>query len=167
VTDAARTGKSRLAAVAALTIGAITLLGAVLVGMGWWKGSQSVSRTEPMELAGSWLGMRLTSPDSASARQLGVPAKIQGVVVAEIVPGFDSRAANAGLLPGDVLVRIDGQEVGGLSELYSLTTKLDVIRPLMVEILRRGQPRAVVIPAPPELPLGQTGSYGRLGTGQF
>jgi membrane-associated protease RseP (regulator of RpoE activity) len=112
------------------------------------KSAAQVPQMEPMELRGVWLGMRLAATDSASARALGVPPTVKGVVVAELAQGADSRGLGAGIQPGDVVVGVDGREIESLEELQSLTNKLDVLRPLPFQILRQGQPLGVVLPAP-------------------
>jgi S1-C subfamily serine protease len=94
----------------------------------------------------AWLGMRLAATDSRSAEELGVPATVKGVVIADVQTG--SRAVMAGLAPGDVVTRVDGKEVGSLMDLYSLSTKLDVGRQLQVDYLRAGRPMAALLPPP-------------------
>jgi S1-C subfamily serine protease len=148
---------NRIAGVAVLVVAVVTVIAAVAVGSGWWNDQQATSATEPMELRGHWLGMRLTGADSTSARQLGIPPTVKGVVVAELAQGIDSRALQAGLIPGDVMIRIDGREVTNLSELYTLSTKFDIARPLMLDILRRGQPLSLLVPPPVGVPFQQSG----------
>jgi S1-C subfamily serine protease len=149
--------KNRVAGIAVLVVAVVTVIAAVAVGSGWWDRQHAASATEPMELRGHWLGMRLSGADSTSARQLGIPPSVKGVVIAEVAPGMDSRALQAGLMSGDVVIRIDGREVTNLSELYTLSTKLDIARPLALDILRRGQPLSLLIPGPVELPFQQVG----------
>jgi membrane-associated protease RseP (regulator of RpoE activity) len=111
-------------------------------------GGSAASGTEPMELWGRWLGMMLASADSATARTLGVPAVMTGVVVADVARDGSSRAAHAGLLPGDVIVKVDGTSTGNLADLYTLTTRLNTARAVSVEIVRQGQPMMVAVPPP-------------------
>lgn len=59
----------------------------------------------------AWLGVTLFSVDSAAiAVQVGLDADVRGALIGEIVPGDPADAA--GLQPGDVIVEIDGQEIG-------------------------------------------------------
>lgn len=154
-----RLSRNRFAGVAVLVVAAVTLIAAVAVGSGWWNRQQGAGSTQPMELRGHWLGMRLAGTDSASARQLGIPPSVKGVVVAEIGQGLDSRALQSGLVPGDVMIRIDGRDVESLSDLYTLSTKLDIARPLVLDILRRGQPLSLLIPPPVETPFQPAVGY--------
>jgi membrane-associated protease RseP (regulator of RpoE activity) len=155
-----RLRKQRLGAL--LVLGAvalaviITLVLAAEYSEHWGKGSVAqLAKNEPMELRGSWLGMRLAATDSTSARAFGIPANVSGVVVAEVSQAGDSRALGGGIQPGDVIVKVDNREVESLTELQTLTAKLDVLRPLSVQVLRQGQPLSAVLPPPPGVGLPQ------------
>jgi hypothetical protein len=63
--------------------------------------------------------------------------------------------AQVGLLPGDVIVKVDGTATQNLAELYTLTTRLNVARPLPLEIMRQGQTMMVVLPPPMEATMQQ------------
>jgi S1-C subfamily serine protease len=145
----------RLAIPAVVCLAAIT---AVAIGTKAWQGSAQ-NQTQAVELRGAWLGMRLAATDSRSAEELGVPATVKGVVIADVQTG--SRAVMAGLAPGDVVTRVDGKEVGSLMDLYSLSTKLDVGRQLQVDYLRAGRPMAALLPPPePAGPANASQWYG-------
>lgn len=103
------------------------------------------TRTEPMELQGQWLGMRLSPTSSPTAQRLGVLPELKGVVVANTSPQADPRASGAGIRPGDVIVAVDGTDVASLTDLYSLTTELDTSQPLSISIVRGGQPMSATI----------------------
>jgi S1-C subfamily serine protease len=51
------------------------------------------------------------------ARELGLSGRKEGVVVRDVNP--DGAAASAGLRPGDVITRVNGQEVTTPGELKS------------------------------------------------
>jgi hypothetical protein len=104
--------------------------------------------TEPMELTGRWMGMTLASADSAAARNLGTPGVVAGVVIVEVARDAISRSAQSGALPGDVILKVDGTTTQNLAELYTLTTRLNIARPLPLEIMRQGQPMTIVLPQP-------------------
>jgi len=111
------------------------------------RGSTAGGGTEPMELWGRWLGMMLASADSVTARNLGVPPGVSGVVIADVARDATSRVAQAGVAPGDLIVKVDGTATGNLAELYTLTTRLNTARALPLEILRQGQPVMMTLPA--------------------
>jgi membrane-associated protease RseP (regulator of RpoE activity) len=148
-----RLRKQRLGAL--LVLGAVALAVIITVVLAaeysehWGKKNVAqLPKNEPMELRGTWLGMRLTAADSPSARAFGIPANVNGVVVAEVSQAPDSRALGGGIQPGDVIVKVDNREIESLAELQTLSNKLDVLRPLPIQILRQGQPMSFFLPPP-------------------
>ena len=103
--------------------------------------------SQSMEIQGRWLGMRLISLDASSARQLGVPPSVQGVMVMEIEERNGWRARLAGVQPGDVIMAVNGIEVQNLADLYDVSRDLDVGSAIMLDILRWGQHMALVLPS--------------------
>jgi membrane-associated protease RseP (regulator of RpoE activity) len=144
----------RLAIPAAVCLAALL---AVAFGTRLWQATGQ-NQAQPMDLRGQWLGMRLAPTNSRSALDLGVPADVKGVVVADVQ--VSSRAVLAGLAPGDVVTRVDGKDVTSLVELYALSTKLDVARQLQVDILRAGRPMVVMVPPPDGIVQGAQGPQG-------
>ncbi|MBM4442066.1 MAG: Do family serine endopeptidase [Candidatus Rokubacteria bacterium] len=61
------------------------------------------------------LGLAVTEATPEVARRLGVAPGTRGVVVADVTPG--SRAAQAGIRPGDVILEVNRQPVGSVEEL--------------------------------------------------
>jgi hypothetical protein len=120
--------------------------------------------TEAMELQGSWLGMRLTSLDSPTARRLGVPPSAPGVMIVEIEKRNGWRARQAGAMEGDVIVGVDGKAIRDLSDLYDVSRNLDVGSAVLLDIRRVGQPMTLVVPAlhapPPGAAPSQPGQAG-------
>jgi S1-C subfamily serine protease len=72
--------------------------------------------------------------ERAAARALGMPGG--GVLVLSIEPG--SPAAEAGLAPGDVVVALDGEAVGGIDGLHKLLTEERIDAAGVIGVLRRG-----------------------------
>jgi Do/DeqQ family serine protease len=91
----------------------------------------SVDRGDSAESGRFGLGVEPLTAERA--RELGVRAK-SGVVVASVEPG--SRAADAGLRPGDVIEQIDRKPVSSIEGLRSALTTGDVPALLLVH---RGQ----------------------------
>jgi S1-C subfamily serine protease len=72
----------------------------------------------------------------------GVENKM-GALLAQIEP--DGPAARAGLLPGDVVVRLDGVEVNGVDDLIRALDRDRIDRTLEMDVLRMGRRRAIDI----------------------
>jgi S1-C subfamily serine protease len=66
-----------------------------------------------------------------------------GALLAQIEP--DGPAAKAGLLPGDVVVRLDGVEVNGVDDLIRALDRDRIDRTLEMDVLRMGRLRTVDI----------------------
>ena len=85
---------------------------------------------------GTWLGMSVTSLESAEARELNVEVE-SGVLVVEVDP--DSPAAGK-LEPGDVIVQINDETVETLSDWQHLTEKLaDYRRAMLIKYYPQGR----------------------------
>jgi len=140
--------KMPIGGIAVIVIAALAVVFFIIQETAWSPFDSPPTLTQPVELRGNWLGMWLAPADSAAARAVGVPPSVAGVVVAEVVQEPASRAAQAGLLPGDVVVSVDGTSVADLSDLLTLAADLDVGRPLAVGIMRMGQPMTVMMPPP-------------------
>ena len=72
----------------------------------------------------------------------GVDNKM-GALLAQIEP--DSPAALAGLLPGDVVIKLDGVDVNGVDDLIRILDRDRIDRTLAMEVLRMGRLRAIDI----------------------
>lgn len=135
----------RIGGIVILVLAALAaILPVVFQSRQWLSGGGS--QVQPMELGGSWLGMRLTGAESATARAMGVPPTMKGVLVAEFNQAAGGRASLAGIRPGDIIVKVDGQDVTNLTDFYTMTTKLDVARPVPVDVIRQGVPLSTVLP---------------------
>jgi len=72
----------------------------------------------------------------------GVENKM-GALLAQIEP--DGPAAKAGLLPGDVVIRLDGVEINGVDDLIRVLDRDRIGRRLAMDVLRLGRLRAIDI----------------------
>src|SRR5881227_1588032 len=72
----------------------------------------------------------------------GIDNKL-GALLAQIEP--DGPAAKAGLLPGDVVIRLDRGEVNGVDDLIRVLDRDRIGRKLEMEVLRLGRLRALEI----------------------
>jgi putative serine protease PepD len=90
---------------------------------------------------------RVTRSDRASLEingetHVGSSGKPDGVTVAAARPG--GAAAKAGIRPGDVIVGVNGQATPDIAELESALIGFRPSERVKVEVLRNGNPRAVV-----------------------
>jgi S1-C subfamily serine protease len=72
----------------------------------------------------------------------GVENKM-GALLTQIDP--DGPAAKAGILPGDVVVRLDGVDVNGVDDLIRVLDRDRIDRTLAMDVLRMGRLRAIDI----------------------
>src|ERR1700678_299722 len=66
-----------------------------------------------------------------------------GALLAQIEP--DGPAAQAGLLPGDVVIRLDGVDINGVDDLIRTLDRDRIDRTLEMDVLRMGRLRAIDI----------------------
>lgn len=144
-----RARQMRVFGIVVMVVAAVALVVPVLLDSSW-SGKASAA-SEPMQLTGAWLGMRLDPTDSPIAREFGVPPVVKGVVVTQLLAVPGARAATAGLVQGDVLTAVNGTPIGGLAELYTLSTSLDATKELKLGVLRQGRTAELTIaPAAPQ-----------------
>src|SRR5262245_17257614 len=72
----------------------------------------------------------------------GVDNKM-GALLAQIEP--DSPAAKAGLLPGDVVIKLDGVDINGVDDLIRALDRDRIDRTLAMDVLRMGRLRGIDI----------------------
>ena len=105
--------------IGAIAVAAVTIVAVVLpfvTDSGCGSSGPDLSVSEPMELRGRWLGLRLAPADSPSAAELGVPPTVLGVVVVEVAEGASSRARQAGVTPGDVIIGVEGDATNEIGQ---------------------------------------------------
>jgi serine protease Do len=92
------------------------------------------------ELEGPKLGLALTQLTPAARAQLGLDSSVKGALIAGIEPG--SPAAESGLRPGDVILRVGGASVDGpgsaVAKLRAASNQKKEAVPLLV--MREGTP---------------------------
>ena len=141
-----------------LTVGAAVILVILVAGMAVGamfyddEGEEFFERvgrrmTQPMELRGRWLGMRVTAVNSRTAQKWGVPPSLDGVVVVEISETNGWRAQRAGVAPGDVIIAVDENKVRDLADLFEVSQRMDVSQAVLLDVLRWGQPMTLVLPS--------------------
>jgi Do/DeqQ family serine protease len=83
-----------------------------------------------------WLGVGLDSPDKATAEELGADPK-KAVIAASVFKS--SPAEKGGVLPGDVILRVNGQEIKGMEQLQRIVGDLPTGKSAAIDVLRAGK----------------------------
>jgi len=85
------------------------------------------------EINRGYIGVQITSVDELLARSVGLD-KVEGVLVNDVIP--DSPAEEAGIEPGDVILKLDGETVATSNELQSKIVQRRVGDEVKLEVWR-------------------------------
>jgi serine protease Do len=89
-----------------------------------------------------WLGVYIQDVDKDLARSLGL-ASPRGALIAQVE--LDSPAAKAGILAGDVIVRLDGQNIIESSDLPHVVGLITPGKKVPAELVREGKTKVLDI----------------------
>ncbi|MEA4838233.1 MAG: DegQ family serine endoprotease [Rhodospirillaceae bacterium] len=84
-----------------------------------------------------WLGVRIQTVTDDIAESLGLPKNMHGALVASVNPG--GPADKAGIKPGDVITRFDGQDVGEMRRLPRIVATTAINKTAEIQIWRNGK----------------------------
>ena len=93
-------------------------------------------------VARGYLGVDLQDINAGLSREFGVP-DANGALVTEVGP--DTPAAKAGLMPGDVVVAINGKAVAGADNLIVSMSQLRPGTKADLKVYRGGQPKIIPV----------------------
>jgi serine protease Do len=93
-------------------------------------------------VARGWLGVQIQPVTEEVAEGLGVEEG-KGALVASVVP--DSPAARAGILPGDVILRMAGERLDDFKDLPKLVARTKAGSETRFEIRRKGKTRKLEV----------------------
>lgn len=93
-------------------------------------------------VARGWLGVQIQPVTKEVAESLGLSEQ-QGALVVSVVP--DSPADRAGLQPGDVIVRMNGEVLDDFKDLPKLVARAEAGRDSTLDIQRRGKLRQLEV----------------------
>jgi len=88
-------------------------------------------------VARGWLGVAIQDLTPELAKSLKLPARAKGALVADVVPG--SPAERAGLQHGDLVVSVDGKEIGDYAQLSRTIALLPPGKSVRLGVLREGK----------------------------
>ncbi len=80
--------------------------------------------------------------DADTARQLGYPVEIKGLIVTEIQP--DSPAVGSGVRTGDLLMELNRQRITDIKTYHSVLARIDKGRTAQL-LFRRGNSHVFVV----------------------
>ncbi|MFC1715161.1 magnetochrome domain-containing protein [Candidatus Poribacteria bacterium] len=122
-------------------------------GIGSYQRTPSISspigRTLFME--GHWLGMEVGPLTARLASNLAIPPSVRGVLVDEVT----LISADQGMLAGDVVVSVAGQDTPDLSQFLEASKKVRSSKEVIINVFRRGKHLSIHIKSNSELGFAQ------------
>ena len=106
---------------------------AIPTNMAKWV-SQQLVKTGKVERA--YIGVGVQTIDSDQSKTFKTPVG-QGALVRRVFA--DSPAAEVGIEPGDIILELDGQAIGGSTQLQSLAEKLTIDKKYQMTVQRDGK----------------------------
>ncbi|AWF82115.1 serine peptidase [Microbulbifer sp. A4B17] len=89
-----------------------------------------------------WLGVGISNVDRDMAEAMGL-GKPAGALIEQVSPG--SPAAQAGILPGDIIMRFHGQKIGVHGDLPHVVGQIRPGTEAQVELMRKGKSERVSV----------------------
>jgi len=85
----------------------------------------------------SWLGVYIQEVTPEIAKQFGLPEEAKGVLVGDVIK--DSPAEKSGIKRGDIIVRVNDEEVNSPEELQDKIRDIDIGKKANIEVVRDGK----------------------------
>jgi len=85
----------------------------------------------------SWLGVYIQEVTPEIAKQFGLPEDAKGVLVGDVVK--DSPAEKSGIKRGDIIAKVNDEEVDSPGELQDKIRDIDIGEKANIEIMREGK----------------------------
>ncbi|MBU4509550.1 DegQ family serine endoprotease [bacterium] len=91
----------------------------------------------------SWLGVYIQEVTPEIAKQFGLPEDAKGVLVGDVVK--DSPAEESGIKRGDIIVKVNDEEVNSPGELQDKIRDIDIGKKANIEVMRDGKEISFVV----------------------
>lgn len=91
----------------------------------------------------SWLGVYIQEVIPEIAKQFGLPEDTEGVLVGDVVK--DSPAEEAGIKRGDIIIKVNDEEVNSPGELQDKIRDIDIGEKTNIEIMRDGKTTRFIV----------------------
>lgn len=102
------------------------------------KVAEQLLVTKKGKAAKPWVGISMQDVTPDMAEQWGFRAK-RGVLVAEVISG--SPAATAGIMPGDIIVEVDGIDIGSVAAFKSIVNSKTPGTEITISLWRQNEKR--------------------------
>jgi Do/DeqQ family serine protease len=89
-----------------------------------------------------WVGINLDDPDKATADELGADPK-KAVIASSVYRG--SPADKGGILPGDVILKVNGDEIKDIEQLQRIVGDLPAGQGASIDVLRNGKRQTLTV----------------------
>ncbi|OZA11545.1 MAG: 2-alkenal reductase [Polynucleobacter sp. 24-46-87] len=90
-----------------------------------------------------WIGVEPQNISKELAQSLNLPSNTSGVLIAGVLEG--GPADRAGIKPGDILIKVNGQEIKDVRQLLNQVAKQRPGMEMHIEVLRKGKELNLVI----------------------
>ena len=105
----------------------------------------------------SWLGVYIQEVTPEIAKQFGLPEDTNGVLVGDVIK--DSPAEESGIERGDIIVRVNDEEVNSPGELQDKVRSIEIGEKANVEVVRDGKEISFVVKIGEMPTLEEEGEY--------
>ncbi len=105
----------------------------------------------------SWLGVYIQEVTPEIAKQFGLPEDTNGVLVGDVIK--DSPAEESGIERGDIIVRVNDEEVNSPGELQDKIRSIEIGEKANVEVVREGKEISFVVKIGEMPTLEEEGEY--------
>jgi serine protease Do len=112
------------------------------VKLGEASNAEQVAQAVPAGSGGVTLGLTLRPLTDEDKAQLGLPASVEGALVAAVEPG--SAAAEKGIRPGDVITQVNRKDVVSAGDAVAALQELKAEKSNALLLVRRGDAQRFV-----------------------